>query len=88
MPEDWRTDGPHEHCWHDRELHREFVARYRQCCRCDVTPEDTESTKAKIADFRRHVTVLRAELERPLLVVVTWLDRQLRRSPRLYRWMS
>ncbi len=37
------------------------------------------------ADFK---DTLRPVVEQPLLRMVDWLDRQLRRSPRLYRWLS
>jgi hypothetical protein len=37
------------------------------------------------ADFTK---TLREAWEPPLLRLMWWLDRQLRRSPRLYRWLS
>ncbi len=33
----------HECCWHERTLlneHTDGIVNYRQCCRCDLTPEE------------------------------------------------
>lgn len=52
--------------------------------RTEPRPEYVELGKA----MRDLKTVLRPVVVPPIERLLVWLDRQLRRSPRLYRWLS